>query len=70
MRSQRANDYALSPSRAMERELSRLSKPHVLKIYPAFGDTQSHGHNFLYVDIARWEKDVFALLEANVTPRN
>lgn len=67
---QAANDYSLSPSAAMDGELSRLSKPHVRKIYPAFGDTQSHGHNFLYFDIARWEQDVFAFLEANVTPQN
>ena len=67
---QAANDYSLSPSSAMESELSRLSKPHVRKIYPAFGDSQAHGHNFLYFDIARWEQDVFAFLEANVTRRD
>jgi carboxymethylenebutenolidase len=67
---QAANDYSLSPSRAMESELSRLSKPHVRKIYPAFGDTQALGHNFLYFDIARWEQDVFAFLEAHVTRRD
>ena len=67
---QAANDYSLSPSSAMESELSRWSKPHVRKIYSAYGDTQAHGHNFLYFDIARWEQDVFAFLEANVTPRN
>lgn len=65
---QAANDYSLSPSSAMDEELSRLSKPHVRKIYPAFGDSQTHGHNFLYLDTARWEQDVFAFLEANVTP--
>jgi dienelactone hydrolase len=67
---QAANDYSLSPSRALERELSRLSKPHVQRIYPAFGDTQTHGHNFLYFDIPRWEQDVFAFLEENVTRRD
>ena len=67
---QAANDYSLSPSIAMAGELSRLSKPHVRRIYPAFGDTQRHGHNFLYFDIARWEHDVFAFLDANVTPQN
>ena len=64
---QAANDYSLSPSSAMDGELSRLSKPHLRKIYPAFGDTQLQGHNFLYFDIARWEQDVFAFLDANVT---
>lgn len=64
-----ANDYSLSPSTAMEHELSRLSKPHARQIYPAFGDTPTHGHNFLYFDIARWEQDVFAFLEASLTPQ-
>ena len=66
---QAANDYSLSPSSVMAGELSRLSKPHVRKIYPAFGATQAHGHNFLYLDVPRWEQDVFAFLEANVTPQ-
>jgi predicted alpha/beta hydrolase len=64
---QAANDYSLSPSSAMDGELSRLSKPHVRKIYPAFGNTPSHGHNFLYFETVRWEQDVFVFLEANVT---
>lgn len=66
---QAANDYSLSPSSAMDGELTRLAKPHLRKIYPAFGDTQTHGHNFLYLEIARWEQDVFAFLEANLTPQ-
>ncbi|HEX2442814.1 MAG TPA: dienelactone hydrolase family protein [Vicinamibacterales bacterium] len=66
---QAANDYSLSPSSAIDGELSRLSKPHVRKIYPAFGDTPKYGHNFFYFDVARWERDVFAFLEANVTPQ-
>jgi carboxymethylenebutenolidase len=64
---QAENDYSLSPSTAIDEELSRLGKPHVRKIYPAFGNTQSQGHNFLYFDLSRWERDVFAFLDANVT---
>jgi len=67
---QAANDYSLAPSTAMDEELSRLSKRHVRKIYPAFGQTQGEGHNFLYYDVARWEQDVFAFLDANVIPHN
>jgi carboxymethylenebutenolidase len=65
---QAANDYSLSPSSAIDDELSRLSTPHVRKIYPAFR-TPIYGHNFLYFDVARWEGDVFAFLEASVTPQ-
>ena len=64
------NDYSLAPTGAMGEELSRLSKPVVRKIYPAFGATQTHGHNFFYFDVPRWEQDVFAFLEENVTRRN
>lgn len=63
---QAANDYSLSPSRAMDEELSRLSKSHVRTIYPAYGATPTHGHNFFYYDIDRWERDVFSFLDANV----
>jgi carboxymethylenebutenolidase len=63
---QAENDYSLAPSKAMDEELSRLSKPHVRKIYPAFGQTPSEGHNFLYYDVPLWEQDVFAFLDANL----
>jgi len=61
-----ANDYSLAPGKAIDDELTRLSKPHVLKIYSPFGATPRHGHNFLYYDIRRWERDVFSFLDANV----
>jgi carboxymethylenebutenolidase len=63
---QAANDYSLAPGEAMDQTLSRLSKSHVRKVYPAFGQTQVDGHNFFYYDVARWEQDVFAFLDANV----
>jgi dienelactone hydrolase len=61
-----ANDYSVTPGRALADELQRLSKPYVLKMYPAFGETTSDGHNFLYTDVGLWEKDVFEFLNANV----
>ena len=67
---QAANDYSLAPSKAMDEELSGLSKQHVRKIYPAFGQTQSEGHNFFYYDVARWEQDVFAFLDATIKGHN
>ena len=63
---QAENDYSLAPSKAMDEELSRLSKLHVRKIYPAFGQTPSEGHNFLYYYVPLWEQDVFAFLDANL----
>ena len=61
-----ANDYSVTPGQAMAGELARLSKPHVLKIYPAVGQSANDGHNFIYTDIAQWEDDVFRFVDAYV----
>lgn len=63
---QTSNDYSVMPGRALAAEMARLSKPHVLKIYPSFGHTADDGHNLVYLDIARWEKDVFRFLDEHV----
>src|SRR5260370_22942704 len=61
-----ANDYSTAAGRAMDSELARLNKPHVLKICPAFGRTSDDGHMFVYTDIAGWEADVFGFLDEHV----
>src|SRR5271166_2957869 len=61
-----ANDYSTAPGKALDGELSRLHKPHLLKIYPAFGKTSDDGHNFVYTDISEWEADVFGFLDKYV----
>ncbi len=43
---QAENDYDLSPSHALAKELERLGKPHKLLIYPPFGATAQEGHGF------------------------
>ena len=48
-----ANDYDTAPGTAVDRELERLHKPHVLKIYPALGKSSDDGHNLLYLAIPR-----------------
>ena len=58
-----ANDYSLAPGQTLAAE---LAKPHVLKIYPAVGQTANDGHNFVYTDVALWEDDVFRFLDQNV----
>jgi len=57
-----ANDYSTTPGKAIADELARLGKPHVLKIYPAVGNTADDGHNFVYTAVALWEADVFKFL--------
>lgn len=58
-----ANDYDTTPGTALAAELERLHKPHLLKIYPAVGQSADEGHNFLYLGIPQWEPDVFKFLD-------
>jgi dienelactone hydrolase len=61
-----ANDYSTTPGKALTEELTRLGKPHVLKIYAPVGRTPDDGHNFVYTAIDHWEADVFDFLDAHV----
>jgi carboxymethylenebutenolidase len=63
---QAANDYSTAPGKALDGELVRLNKSHVLKIYPPSGKTSDDGHMFVYTDIAEWESDVFRFLDEHV----
>jgi carboxymethylenebutenolidase len=63
---QAANDYSTAPSYALDHELERLHKPHLLKIYPPVGRTSEDGHNFLYLAMPQWEDDVFTFLDEHV----
>jgi hypothetical protein len=38
-----ANDFSIVPGQKLSAELTRLKRPHELKIYPAVGDTQTAG---------------------------
>jgi len=63
-----ANDFSTAPGKALDSELSRLNKPHFLRIYPPFGKTSDDGHMFVYTDIPEWEADVFGFLEEHCKP--
>jgi pimeloyl-ACP methyl ester carboxylesterase len=58
-----ANDYSTKPGKEMDAELSRLAKPHALRIYPPAGQTAEDGHNFVYIAVPLWETDVFRFLD-------
>jgi dienelactone hydrolase len=64
-----ANDYSIAPGRILSAELTRLKRPYDLKIYPAVGETQRDGHQFVYTDITTWEPDVFHFLDASLRAR-
>ena len=57
-----ANDYSTVSGTTLAAEMRRLGRPHGLKIYPAAGRSPREGHNFLYRDVATWERDVFDFL--------
>jgi carboxymethylenebutenolidase len=61
-----ANDYDTIAGTALAAELDRLHKPHLLRIYPAVGQTADDGHNLLYEAIPQWEGDVFGFLDEQV----
>lgn len=58
-----ANDYSTKPGEALDSELARLNKPHVLKMYSPVGRTSDDGHNFVYTATDLWENDVFRFLD-------
>jgi carboxymethylenebutenolidase len=62
------NDYSTAPGKALDSELARLGKTHLLRIYPPFGKTAKDGHMFIYTDVGEWEGDVFRFLDQYVRP--
>ena len=59
---QAANDFDLSPSKALSAEMSRANKTYKLKIYPPYGDSPRDGHSFGYFGSDIWAEDVFGFL--------
>jgi carboxymethylenebutenolidase len=58
-----ANDYSVTPGKALDARLEQLGRPHRLKIYPPIGRTPDDGHNFPLLGVKTWETDVFAFLD-------
>jgi dipeptidyl aminopeptidase/acylaminoacyl peptidase len=62
---QAENDYDLSPSYALAKELDRLGKPHKLAIYPPYGASVQDGHGgFCGRGVAVWGRDALSFLDA------
>ena len=60
------NDYSTTPGYALDSVMNKLNKPHVLKIYPKFGETAQEGHNMIFKSVVTWEPDVFTFLSKNL----
>jgi carboxymethylenebutenolidase len=64
---QAENDYDLSPSYALAKELERLGKPHKLSIHPSYGTSVRDGHGgFCNRGTAVWGADVLSFLAAHL----
>lgn len=61
-----ANDFTLAPAKELAAEMARLGKPHSVKLYPAVGKTPAQGHDFYYLGLSVWERDVFPFLDARM----
>ena len=57
------NDYSITPGYTLDSLMTKLNKPHLLKIYPKFGNSLSDGHNLVFQSIPTWEADVFKFLD-------
>jgi carboxymethylenebutenolidase len=64
---QAENDYDLTPTKTMARELEKANKPHKLLIFPPFGTTHVDGHSFSVRGDRIWGDEVFSFL-ARVAP--
>jgi carboxymethylenebutenolidase len=64
---QAENDYDLTPTKTMARELEKANKPHKLLIFPPFGTTPADGHSFSVRGDRIWGDEVFSFL-ARVAP--
>jgi dienelactone hydrolase len=57
------NDYSVNSGNAVDSVRKQVHKPHLLKIYPAFGSSANEAHNILFLGIQTWEADVFKFLD-------
>jgi dipeptidyl aminopeptidase/acylaminoacyl peptidase len=65
---QAANDYDLSPSRALSAAMLSAGKISEMKIYPAYGRSVADGHTFGYFGGLVWGDDVFRFLNRHCSP--
>lgn len=64
-----ANDYSTASGVALAAEMARLRRPHLLRIYPRFGQSARDGHNMVFRDPSIWESDVVAFLNQHLSRR-
>ncbi len=64
---QAENDYDLSPTRELSREMERSGKAYRAKIFPPYGESQSDGHGgFCGRGVDVWGNDVLEFIASNL----
>jgi dienelactone hydrolase len=63
---QAQNDYSLTASLALSKEMQRIGKPYEIKIYPPFGARAQDGHAFCVQGGEVWGPGVFSFLEGTL----
>jgi dienelactone hydrolase len=66
---QAANDHDLTPTEQLALEMERVRRPHVRKIYPAWGDSAAEGHSFGTRAPEIWGPDVLRFLSDHMQAR-
>jgi carboxymethylenebutenolidase len=59
---QAENDYDLTPTKTMAKELEKVNKPHKLLIFPAYGTIHAEGHGFCARGEKVWGDEVLSFL--------
>lgn len=60
------NDYSIHSGLGLDSMMTAQHKPHLLRIYPKFGETNKEAHNLVFWGRNIWETDVFKFLDEGV----
>lgn len=62
---QAKNDFNIAPSTKLYAAMKVANKPAEIRIYPAYGNSDTEGHSFPYRGSSIWKDDVFKFLDRN-----
>jgi dienelactone hydrolase len=57
------NDYSINPGYELDSVMNQHKRPHILKVYPSFGNSTYQAHNLIFLNPPIWEADVFEFLQ-------
>lgn len=66
---QAANDFDVTPTEQLAEEMKRSGKPHLRKLYPAWGANPGQGHNLAVQGPEIWATDVFSFFAEHLAAK-